>query len=368
MFVPSAKSSLSLLVLLIASILLYIWVENSRVYVSEKYYDEKMAAAQLMQEAMNTIKEYRLSQDVFIDDVNDPNLTGLIGEKQSLIVTDRGNLTAKLTSLNPNLAATLVDIFKKAKLKKGDKVAMSCTGSFPAMNLAVMSAAEVLELDLIIVSSVGASMFGATDPDFTWLDMETLLNDNNIFNYKSYAASLGGGRDLGRGLNVLGREKIIEAIERNNVALVQEESLEQNIRKKMEFFEDANQGKPYDLYVNVGGGLSSLGNSINGRLLKPGYHRFINLKNIPLKGTMFLMADRGVPVVHLLDISRFARSYDLPDAPDPLPEPGTGNMFKDEIYNVTIATIALVILFILVLIVIFFDHKQLKLRHDEIEI
>ncbi|MCF7793332.1 MAG: poly-gamma-glutamate system protein [Candidatus Cloacimonetes bacterium] len=368
MFVPSAKSSLSLLVLLIVSILLFIWVENSRVYVSEKYFEEKMAAANLMQKAMNTIKEHRLSQDVFIDEVNDPNLTGLIGEKQSLIVTDRGNLTAKLTSLNPNLAAALVDIFKKAKLQKGDKVAMSCTGSFPAMNIAVMSAAKIMELDLVIISSVGASMFGATDPDFTWLDMESLLNDKNIFEYRSYAASLGGGRDLGRGLNVLGREKIIEAIERNNITLVHEETLEQNISKKMEFFEDAAQGKPYDLYINVGGGLSSLGNSINGRLLKPGFHKYVNLKNIPLKGTMFLMADKKIPVLHLLDISRFARTYDLPDAPDPLPEPGTGNMFKDEIYNVTIASIALAILVILVLLVIFFDHKQLKLRHDEIEI
>lgn len=368
MFIPSAKSNLSLLILLIISIVLFIWVENSRVYISGKYYEDKLAAAELMQKAMDTIKEYRLSQDVFIDEVNDPNLTGLIGEKQSLIVTDRGNLTAKLTSLNPNLAAALVDIFKKAKLQPGDKIALSCTGSFPAMNLAVMSAAKVLELDLIIISSVGASMFGATDPDFTWLDMETLLNKKGIFDYKSTAASMGGGRDLGRGLNVLGREKIIEAIERNKVELVHEESLEKNIKRKMEIFDRAAGGDSYSLYINVGGGLSSLGNSINGRLLKPGYHRYLNFKNVPLKGTMLLMAERGVPIVHLLDISAFAREYNLPEAPDPIPTPGTGNMFKDEIYNVTIATIALIIMMILVFVVIFFDHKQLKLKDDEIEI
>lgn len=368
MFVPSAKSSLSLLILLIVSILLFIWVENSRVYVSEKYYDEKLAASNLMQKAMDTIKEFRINQDVFIDEVNDPNLTGLIGEKQSLIVTDRGNLTAKLTSLNPNIAAAVIDIFKKAKLKKGDRIALSCTGSFPAINIAVMSAATVMELDLVIISSVGASMFGATDPQFTWLDMESLFIEKDIFKFKSIASSMGGGRDLGRGLNVLGRNRIIEAVERNGVSLVHEETLEKNIRTKMEFFENSVQGKSYDLYINVGGGLSSLGNTINGRLLKPGYHRFINLKNIPLKGTMFLMADRGTPVLHLLDIARFASDYDLPDAPDPLPEPGTGSMFKDEIYNVSIAAIALAVLVALVLVVIFFDHKQLKLRHDEIEI
>lgn len=368
MFVPSAKSNISLLFLLVVSLALFIWVDNSRLYVSERYFDEKLAAAELMQLAINTIKEHRTSQNIFIDEINDPHQTGLIGDKQSLIVTDRGNLTAKLTSLNPNFAAALVEVFKKARLKKGDLVALSCTGSYPAINLAVMSAAKVMELDLVIISSVGASMFGATDPEFTWLDMETLLIEEGIFSYKSIAASLGGGRDLGRGLNILGRDEIINAIDRNDVILVNEESLERNIRQKMDIYEAAVNGKPYSLYVNVGGGLSSLGNSINGRLLKPGLHRYVNIKNIPLKGTMFLFADKSVPVIHLLDIERFARDMELPEAPIPLPKPGTGSMFQTEIYNVKIAIVALVILLILMLIVIFFDHKHLKLKHDEIEI
>ena len=368
MFVPSAKSNLSLFLLLIISIALFTWVNGSRIFVSEEYYEEKLEAAKLMQHAEELIKEYRLTQNIFIDEVNDPNLTALIGEKQSLIVTDRGNLAAKLTSLNPNFAATIIDMFKNAKLKKGDKVALSCTGSFPAINLAVMSAAKVMELDLVIISSVGASMFGATDPNFNWLDIETLLFEKGVFPYKSYAASMGGGRDLGRGLNLLGRNAIIEAVVRNDVLMVHENSLEKNINRKMEFFEDAVNGEKYKLYVNVGGGLSSLGNSINGRLVKPGFHKFISLKNIPLKGTMFLFAERGIPIIHLLDIAKFSEKYDLPVAPDPLPEPGTGNMFRNERYNITVTSIALAILVFLILIVIFFDHKQLKLRDDEIEI
>jgi poly-gamma-glutamate system protein len=368
MFVPSAKSNLSLFLLLIISVVLFIWVNGSRVFVSEEYYSEKLAAAKLMQQAENVIKEHRLAQDIFIDEVNDPNLTALIGDKQSLIVTDRGNLTAKLTSLNPNFAATVIDLFKKAKLKKGDKIALSCTGSYPAINIAVMSAAKVMELDLVIISSVGASMFGATDPEFNWLDIETLLYEKGIFPYRSYATSMGGGRDLGRGLNLLGREAIVEAAKRNGVLLVHESSLETNIKRKMELYEEASQDKKYKLYINVGGGLSSLGNSVNGRLVKPGYHKYVSVKNIPLKGTMFLFAEKDIPIVHLLDITKFSDSYDLPVAPDPLPEPGTGNMFKNEKYNITIASIAMAILVILILVVIFFDHKQLKLKEDEIEI
>ncbi len=368
MFIPSAKSTISMLLLLIISLALFVWVNGERVFVSEEYYMEKLEAAKLMQYAEQVIKEYRIAQEIFIDEVNDPNLSALIGDKQSLIVTDRGNLTAKLTSLNPNFAATIIDMFKQAKLKKGDKIAFSCTGSFPAINIAVMSASKVMELDLVIISSVGSSMFGATDPDFTWLDMETLLLDRGVFPYKSFAASMGGGRDLGRGLNLLGRDAIIEAANRNDVLLVNESSLEKNIQRKMEYYDDAVKGEKYKLYINVGGGLSSLGNSINGRLVKAGYHKYISLKNIPLKGTMFLFADRGVPIIHLLDITKFSEDYELPAAPEPLPEPGTGNMFKNERYNITAASIALAILISLILAVIFFDHKQLKMKEDELEI
>ena len=362
MFVPSSKSRRSLLLLFVVSIALFIWVETSRVFLREKYFSEKLAAAQLMQDAMKVIKDYRIAQGVFIEELNDPNKTALIGEKETLITTDRGSLTAKLTSLNPNFAAVIIDQFKKAKLKKGDKVAFSCTGSFPALNIAVMSAAKVLDLDLIMISSVGASMFGATNQDFTWLDMESVLNENGIFQYKSVATSIGGGRDLGRGLNKLGRDLIIAAAERNAIPIIQENTLEQNILSKMGIF--SSKGK-IKLYVNVGGGLSSLGNAINGRLVKPGFHRYINLKNIPLKGTMFLFADIGVPVIHILDVISIAETYELPIAPDPLPKPGDGRVFLDERYNMNIAAIALAIIVILILAVIFFDHRYLTLKEDE---
>ena len=105
MFVPSSKSRRSLLLLFVVSIALFIWVETSRVFLREKYFSEKLAAAQLMQDAMKVIKDYRIAQGVFIEELNDPNKTALIGEKETLITTDRGSLTAKLTSLNPNFAA-----------------------------------------------------------------------------------------------------------------------------------------------------------------------------------------------------------------------------------------------------------------------
>lgn len=367
MFIPSAKSKLSLILLMLVAIALFIWVENSRVFISDKYYEEKLAASKLMQSAELAIKEHRNAEGIYIDEVNDPNRTAMIGDKQSPIVTDRGDLTSKLTSLNPNFAAMIVEMFKESNLKKGDKIAISYTGSFPALNIAVLSASKVLELEPIIISSVGASMFGATDPEFTWLDMEEFFIQQNIFEYKSIAASIGGGRDLGRGLSKNGRELIIKNINKHDIQLVREETLEQNIAKKMEIYKISSQND-IALYINIGGGLSSIGATINGRLIDPGLHRYLTLTNPPLKGTMLLFADEGIPVIHLLDITKLAEDKELPLAPDPLPEPGNGSMFSDEKYNMTVTTFSFVILLVLILIVIFFDHKELKIKDDEINV
>lgn len=363
MFIPSAKSKLSLIILFVAAILLFIWVNNSRTYFKEKHYDKKIEAAELMKKGYDAIQEYRQQCGYECDVENDPNESGIIGPKESPITTDRGSLQGKLTSLNPNYAAVMVTLLKKAHLKEGDKIAVSHTSSYPAINLALYSAAQVLGLEVVAINSVGASMFGATDPEFTWLDMETLLNEKGILKYKSVAASIGGGRDLGRGLNRLGRDMIIEAIIRNGAEIVHEESLEENIERKMKIYQ--SQEKKYDCYINIGGGLSSIGSSINGRLLTDGYHRAIHNNDLPRIGTMFRFAEQGTPIIHLSDFVKLAHKYSLPEAPVPLPDPGVGKVFVDERYNVTIAIISLIILIAMISVVILFDHSQMKLRDDE---
>ena len=364
MFIPSAKSKTSLLILFVVSILLFIWVNNSRMFLKEKHYEEKIEAAQLMKQAYDSIKEYRQESGAYCDPENDPDQSSIIGPKETPITTDRGSLEGKLTSLNPNFAGVMVTLMKRAHLAAGDRVAISNTGSYPAINMAVYAAAAVLDIKVVAINSVGASMFGATDPEFTWLDMESYLDTTGVFPYKSAAASIGGGRDLGRGLTKLGRDMIEEAIIRNNVELVKEASLEENIDRKMEIY--YNKYKKYDAYINIGGGLSSIGTTINGRLISDGYHRSIHNNNLPRKGTMFRFSEAGTPIIQLSDFTELARQYELPEAPVPLPEPGTGSVFVNERYNVTIAIISLIILIALISIVVLFDHSQMKLKDDEV--
>jgi len=87
-----------------------------------------------------------------------------------------GNLEAKRTSTNPAFAALLVKYFKEANLKKGDVIAIGASGSFPTLIVAVLSAARVLELEPLIIYSVGSSEYGANLPEFTFVEMLDSLN------------------------------------------------------------------------------------------------------------------------------------------------------------------------------------------------
>jgi hypothetical protein len=77
------------------------------------------------------------------------------------------------------------------------------------------------------------------------------------------AASMWGGNDNGRGLSPGGREFPGEAIRRNQVELIEESSLEDNIRQRIEIFDRARGEREIKAFVNIGEGLASIGSSQN---------------------------------------------------------------------------------------------------------
>ena len=120
---------------------------------------------------MATLKESRMEKGVFIDIENDPNETGLVGSPFSLVTTDEGDLDAKLTTLDPNFAAAIVDLMSQINLLKNDTIAVLMTGSMPGANLAVLTACKALNIHPVAITSVGASQWGANHVYFTWLVM-----------------------------------------------------------------------------------------------------------------------------------------------------------------------------------------------------
>ncbi len=342
---PAKKISRRTLIgLTVIALLLFFLASHSYQIVQQPWHNEKLKAARLALIAANAIKARAIEKGLVIDAVNDPNLTGLIGEEHTDITTDQGLLQAKLTTTNPNFAAAIVDMLKRAGLKKGDWLAVGLTGSMPAMNLAAFAAMEALELKPIIIASVGASTWGATNPDFTWLDMESYLFEKKIFHFHSVAASIGGGHDKGRGLSGLGRQLIEKAIERTGLVSIQGGNLEESIQKRMEIYDQEAKSHLIKAYINIGGGLSSLGAAINGQRIPPGLSKDLALNNFPVKGVMVQMAERGIPVIHLLNVKTLARLYGLPIAPQPLPEIGEGKIFFETRHHVMIAGLCILLL------------------------
>lgn len=359
-----AKSNIVLSVLSALSLLALIAVENGKVDVEQEWYNEKLEAAQLSQLAANTLKEYRLGKGVFIDAVNDPNNTALIGQEYTLVTTDRGYIDAKLSSTNPNFAAIVVQLLKEAGVKKNDNVAVAFTGSFPGINISVMAAIETLGLNPLVISSVGASNWGANDPYFTWLDMENVLYHSNVFHHKSIAASMGGGADIGRGLSPEGRNLILEAIDRNGVELIKEEHLENSIARRMEIIDKLTKDKPVKAFINVGGGIASLGNTVNGKIIPAGLTELLPMSNFPVRGVMIQMGQKEIPIIHLLNINQLLTKYGLPFSPVPLPDPGEGEIFVQKKYSMVLTSIATLILLIVIVFVYISERRHHRLGTD----
>ncbi|OYT12376.1 MAG: hypothetical protein B6I19_09920, partial [Bacteroidetes bacterium 4572_114] len=206
------------------------------------------------------------------------------------------------------------------------------------------------------------------DPFFTWLDMEDIFYKSNIFNSRSVAASIGGGADLGRGLSPEGRDLIVDAIQRNNIEFINEKYLEKSIARRMGIYEEYSGGQPIKAYINVGGGIASLGNTINGKLIPPGLTEYLPMKNFPVRGVIVQMGQQDVPIIHLLNINQLLAKYGLPSSPVPLPEPGVGEIFVQKKYSMVVTGIATLILIIVILFVYFSEKKHHQLGTDPIPV
>ncbi len=361
-----AKSNIVLIVLSSLSLLAFIAVENSKVDVKQEWYKEKLEAAELSLHAANHLKNYRLEKGIFIDDVNDPNQTALIGQEYTMVTTDRGYIDAKLSTTNPNFAAVIVQLLKDAGLEENENVAVAMSGSFPGLNISVFAALETLKLKPIPITSVGASNFGANDPYFTWLDMENILYNSNIFHTRSVAASIGGGADIGRGLSPEGRNLIKKAIKRNEVEFIHEKHLENSIARRLEVYKEHNEGQPIKAYINVGGGIASLGNTINGKLISPGLTEYLPMRNFPVHGVIIEMGVQEIPIIHLLNINQLLTEYGLPISPVPLPEPGVGEIFVKKKYSVLVTGIATFTLIVVIVVVYLSERKHHALGSDPV--
>ena len=304
----------------------WLWVERYPVNRQEPYFAEKVKASELARHAFEILKDERKKRNEPVDPSVDPSGSGLMGRLVTSITTGTGIASAKQTSINPNFAAVVLLLLKRAGVQPGHAVAVGLSGSFPALNVATLAAIQTLGAHSVTISSVGSSQWGANLPNLTWLDMENALVSRGVFEHRSVAVSAGGIDDRALGLEGDGKLAIDEAIARSGLPLLAPNDLADSIEKRMLLYRAGAGDRPLRAFVNVGGGTSSVGTRIGKELFTPGLNRTLP-RGAPPDSVMARFLADGIPVIHLSRIELLAREHGLPSRPTTLPIVGKGPIF-----------------------------------------
>lgn len=333
---PSGVSRSMMMMMAGFAIIAMLSVELFKTNITQKMYKEKLRAAKQMESAINLLSQKRAEIAGHIDLEADPARSGLIGQLMSDITSTSGHLAAKQTSINPNWAAVMVELFRRAKLQKGDTIALGLSGSFPALNLATFMAAEAMELKVISIVGVSASMWGANVPDFTWLDMEGILAERKLINRRSIAASLGGVGDRARGISAKGRELLKGAIDRHRLHLINSKTPDLGLAERMEIYKREAGEEAIKAYVNVGGNTLSVGSMVGKKLYHSGLNMNPSADALSIDCVMTRFARENIPVIHMIRVHGLAERFGLPLSPLELPKVGEGKIFTKAEYNLNL--------------------------------
>lgn len=297
--------------------------------VKRSCYAEMTTAAHTMARLQKAVSEEMTQRGIEVDRSLDPRGTGLIGPEWSGITTTLGNIESKRTTVNPDFAALLARLFIEAGLQKGDYIAANCSSSFPALNLAFIAAADTLELHAVMVTSVGASMYGGNREDFTYLDMERCLYDKKLIRNKTIAYSLGGAGDVGKDFDPEVIRPLQERLNSYGLTFFYEEDFEKNIADRYAFYSETSDNR-IKAFINIGGNLLSLGEHsdtiANEKIRLPSTAAITS----GLVGS-FLQAD--IPVFYLLNLKSIALYYQLPFDPAELPPIGTAPIYYHSVQH-----------------------------------
>ncbi|MBN2079716.1 MAG: poly-gamma-glutamate system protein [Spirochaetes bacterium] len=338
------------MIVAIVAVIGLVIVESYQVDVKQPYFDKKVQAASYMLQGMEILRRYRLQNVGAISRKSDPMRSGLMGVLSSPITSTTMDIDSKLTTVNPNWAAVIVEMLKEANIPDGSTVAVSFTGSFPAMNLAVLSAAKAMDLRLIIITSVSASTWGANIPGFTWLDMEQALNAESFTAMRTVAASLGGVRDNALGMSEEAKNILRNTILKYNIQLLEIDDIKTNITERMEIYHDQARDRQIAAYINVGGGTVAVGSFIGKMRYRPGLNVKPRARALRIDSVMTRFARNGVPVINMNYMKTLARRYNLPVAQKKIPKIGQGEIFYRMEYNKPLVAVVLLVILLFLLL------------------
>ncbi len=184
-----------------------------------------------------------------------------------------------------------------------------------------------MDVEPLLICSLGASRWGANDPDFDALDMLDCLERGPGPGGRIVALAVGGDEDRGGELSADGRQRLEHRIRRSGLPVVDEPDLEHNVARRVRFYLEGAAGRRIGAFVNVGGSWANIGTDASVLRVAPGLARVPDIPPAGSRGVLQEMASRGIPVIHLLNIKGLVAAGGLPWDPSPLPRPGEGDVY-----------------------------------------
>ncbi len=343
---PSHLPDWVLVIVAFLSLLGFLAFEHSRHRVRVSDYELKLEAVQLTSRAFEEVKRFREELGLPIDTIYDPLSSGLIGHQYSPITTRRGELTEKILTTNPNIAAIIVELFKKAGVKAGDQIGIGWNGSYPGLNIALLAVCKTMGVEPVVITSNESSMWGANDSLMTWLDIERRLEKAGLFKRVTLWATIGGEDDNGLGLTPHGEELLIQSIQRNGIELRRFQYIDEDVRARLDSYGEIKA------YVNVGYNPASY--APIGEKMPPGAFRHPVWHGEPHSVLQHYMAD-GQPVINLVQIDRIVSQFVDPEKFMEKPHPGKNEVFYQEKYSLWLTALVVVLIGVVVFGLIRFD-------------
>ncbi|ASG67636.1 poly-gamma-glutamate system protein [Francisella halioticida] len=372
-----------------------LYIVEGNLVVETKGYTQKLQAAKVTDKAFELTERFFMSKGYLCERMGVISCTGLIGLSMTEITTDSGDLYAKRSSVNPNMSALFVDWLSQLNLKEGDTVAIQETGSYPALDIAMLVAIKTLKLKPLIIFSAGASQFGANRPNFTWPDIYHNLVEEKLLDFNVLGITLGGSHDNGYGMTPRAILKLSNAIKRNNYKVINipyKDATNTSIKRRMEIYKKAAGDNKIKAYINVGGNMASIGlkqletkkvdkKNTDSKTAKDkktekvdnSSNSSIKLRSFPAGVTKHLPSEyktvnsvavnflkENIPIINVRDINTsIIKDYDLAYNPTTVVPPGQGAVFSQKKYNTTLAAVLLIIDIALIVFMAFISRKYL---------
>ncbi|MBK7142540.1 MAG: poly-gamma-glutamate system protein [bacterium] len=294
-------------------------------------------AAALCASWFDAVAEFKQANRIESDSRSITRYRALIGDDYTPITTTLGALDAKETAANPDFAALVVRLMAEAKVDSGSTVGVILSGSFPSLGIATLAALQTVDCKVVLISSLGASSFGANQPNATWIDLEQWLQRQAGLKYRSSLVTFGAENDRGEGIQEEGYLLLEQAGARCGIALYRPESLKQSIQKKIELLRDAQ----ISLLINIGGNEAAIGKCADAVSIPNGLQMHWLGCDHTDKGVISYLADKKTPFIHMLNIKSLAQQYGIPIEPGPS-IPAATDLYQQRTIHPAIPSVALV--------------------------